>query len=166
MLRLLLSFFLSISGLIFNNIIFEKIKLDGVRPDFFLISVVSIAVLRNDIESALFGFLCGLIRDIFFGHILGFFAICYMLIGYLCGLPFKYFYRENYFVPMILCFFASIGFETIIFIFISRDFIFSALKIILYESVYNTVFIFVIYPILYFFNKKLEIYEIRHNSFF
>lgn len=169
MLRLITNFFLPILGLIINSTVFEYIKLHGVKPDLFIIIIVSISVLRNDIEGALTGFLCGLIRDIFFGKSLGFFAFLYMITGYLCGKPFKYFYRENYFVPMLLCFVSSIFFESSLFIlkfFHQTEIFYGILSVIFPQAVYNTVLILVLYPLLYILNKHIENYEIKRRKFF
>lgn len=169
MLRLITNFLLPIFCLVVNSTVFENIKLHGVRPDLFIIVVICASVLRNDIEGAILGFLCGLVRDIFFSNTIGFFALLYMLVGYLCGKPFKYFYRENYFVPMILCFVATIFFESSVFIlkFFSHNLLFYSLSAIVFpQALYNTVLILILYPLLYLLNKFIESYEIKRRKFF
>ena len=168
MIRVIANLIFPIIGFILNSTILEQVKLHGVKPDLFIVIVVCIAVLRNDIEGSLLGFVCGIIRDIFFGKSLGFFALLYMLTGYLCGRPFKYFYRENYFVPMLLCFCATIFFESCVFIlkfFKPNDFIYAFGSIIFPQSVYNTILILIFYPLIYLLNKQLENYEINRRKF-
>jgi rod shape-determining protein MreD len=169
MIRLVVDFFLPIIAFIINSTIFEHIKLHSVKPDLFIIIIVCMSVLRNDIEGALLGFMCGIMQDMFFGKSLGFFALLYMLTGYFCGKPFKYIYRENYFVPMILCFCATFFFDGCYFLlkFLRPAEIFYALSSIVFpQAVYNTVLILVFYPLMYFLNKKIENHEIRRRNFF
>ena len=142
------------------------IKLNGVKPNLFLIVIVCISVLRDDMESAMIGFFLGLIQDIFFYDRLGFFSFFYLITGYLANKPFKYFYRENYFVPMLLVFLSSIFFGSITFAFsfefsLYKYFFYALIKIILPEAFYNVILIFIIYPVIYFINKKIEIKEIK-----
>ena len=68
MLRVLINIFLLLFGFIINSNLFECIKLQGVKPDLFIIFIVSISVLRSDVEGAIFGFFAG------FGEF--FFASC------------------------------------------------------------------------------------------
>jgi rod shape-determining protein MreD len=118
--------------------------------------------LHNGIEAGLIGFFFGLLRDIFFGKLLGVYALIYMLIGYFSGKPFRYFYRENYFVPVILCFCMTIIFELIVFIInfniFSKDsyFIYSLTKIIFVEATYNALLIFILYRFFYFLDMIIE----------
>ena len=160
--RLIANVFLVVISFIINSTLFEAINLNGVRPDLFIVIIVTVAILRNGSEGALFGFFLGLMQDIFFGNILGFFALIYAVTGYLCGKPFKYIYRENYLVPMILVFVATIFFEVATFFCVvhSLKMFFPALiKIILPKCVYNVCVILFVYPLLYFVNNKLETKE-------
>lgn len=169
MLRVLINIFLLLFGFIINSSLFECIKLQGVKPDLFIIFIVSISVLRSDVEGAIFGFFAGFMCDIFFGRTLGFFALIYMFVGYLSTRPFKYFYRENYLIPMLLCFFATIFFEIVTFALsfsMMENFFYAINKIILPKAIYNTILILGIYPLIYLLNKKLEQREIRNCNFF
>ena len=92
----------------FNFGLLDKLELNYVKADFFLVIIICLDVLRNETESILFGFFWGLTRDIFFSEKICFYAAIYAVTGYLFCKPFKYFYRENFFIPMILVFFATI----------------------------------------------------------
>ena len=164
--RLAFNFFLILISFVINFSFFELIKLNGVKPNLFLIIIICISVLRDDIESALIGFFLGLTQDIFFYNKLGFFSFFYLITGYLANKPFKYFYRENYFVPMLLVFLSSVFFESLVFVFsfdfsLYKYFFYALIKIILPEAFYNVILIFIIYPVIYFINKKLETREIK-----
>lgn len=142
----------------------DKLELNYVKADFFLVIIICLDVLRNETESILFGFFLGLTRDIFFGEKIFFYAIIYATTGYLFCKPFKYFYRENFFIPMILVFFATIFFEITGSVFyygfsFHKYFFYALNKIIFPKAMYNVVLILIFYPILYCINKKLEIYE-------
>lgn len=163
--------FLVLISFVINSSLFEVIRLNGVKPNLFLVIIVCMSVLRNDKESGLIAFFLGLTQDIFFREKLGFFSFFYVATAHLVSKPFKYFYRENYFIPMILVFLSTIFFETVAFIFsfdfsLYKYFFYAMTKIILPEALYNIILIFIIYPVIYSINKKLEAKEIRLTSFF
>ena len=67
-----------------------------------LILTVSFGFMRGKKEGILVGFFCGILIDIFYGNLLGFYALIYMYIGYLNGFLCKVYYDEDVKVPMIL----------------------------------------------------------------
>ena len=142
----------------------DKLELNYVKADFFLVIIICLDVLRNETESILFGFFLGLPRNIFYGETTFFYAIIYAVTGYLFCKPFKYFYRENFFIPMILVFLATIFFDiagsVFYYGFSFYKYFFHVLnKIVFPKAIYNVVLILIFYPILYYINKKLETYE-------
>jgi len=146
----------------------DFIKINIIKPDIIILFIISSAILRSDLEAVILGFFFGLMRDIFFGKLIGIFALSYMLIGYLASKPFKYFYNENYFIPMILCFTTSFLFDAIIFfkIIFSQDinyYFYFIANIILPKAIYNTLLIFIFYPVVYFINIKLLTRESKHG---
>ena len=48
------------------------------------------------------GFFCGILQDVFYGNLLGFYALIYLCIGYAAGCCCKIFYDEEIRVPMLL----------------------------------------------------------------
>ena len=144
----------------------EYIEILGVVPNLTIIIIVSFAVLRLEVEGAIVGFFAGLLQDLFFGNVIGLNAFLYMLIGYMCGKPFKDFYKENYLLPVFLVsggtFFYNFSYYILNFFFRGRIVFLQYLRlIILPEIFYNIILTLPIYGIIYFINTKLERYEKR-----
>jgi len=137
------------------------IEFFGIRPNTALIIVASIAILRTDIDGAITGFFAGLLQDIVFGRAIGLNALLYMCIGIVCGKPFKNFYRENYFLPIVLVAASTVFYEFAIFVttFLFRgrlDMLFYIQRIMLPSLAYNAFLAFPVYRIIYSANKILE----------
>lgn len=140
---------------------FRYIAIFEIKPDTALVFLVGFSFLRNDVEGALMGLFAGLMRDILFGQFVGYYALMYALIGYVCGKPFKDFYRENYLFPVLLTFLSifALEFTTYVthFMLLGRtDTLYYTSKIILPSVAYTTACVFPLYFIVYKINKKLE----------
>ena len=48
------------------------------------------------------GFFCGLLVDLFYGSVFGFYALIYMYVGFLSGYAFRIYYDDDIKVPMLL----------------------------------------------------------------
>ncbi len=143
------------------NVYFDKLF---ISPNTMLVLVISYSIARNDIEGALFGFVNGLLFDIFFGRIIGFYALIGLLIGFIAAKPFKELSPNNFIMPSVMVFSMTIIYETSFYIFgfLLRgrtDFLFYLINIILPEAIFNCVISLAIYPIIYFINKRLEEHE-------
>ena len=151
--------------------VFQYIEILGVKPDTALILVVSYSILRGDVEGALLGFFAGLLQDIYFDPFIGRHALMGLLTGYLCGKPFKNFFRENFLLPLSLVALSSLLYEFIIYVVdflllvkLGLPFLFK--KIILPGSVYTIIFAVPIYSLMYGINNKLENAEKNKRKFF
>jgi len=156
---------------ILQSTLFGYIEFFGIRPNTALIIVVSVAILRSDIDGAITGFFAGLLQDIVFGRVIGLNALLYMCIGAVCGKPFKDFYRENYFLPIFLAVGATFFYEFAIFVatFLFRgrlDMPFYFQRIILPSLAYNAFLAFPLYRVLYSINKALEAQENAGRRFY
>ena len=132
--RWIYNIFLCLFGFAVNFSLLEKLKLNDIKADFFLVVIICICVLRDDFEGVLFGFVFGLMRDVFFGEKIGFYIFVYMLVGYLFCKPFVFCHAIDFYKY----FFYVVG------------------KIIFPKAIYNVIMILFFYPVAYFFNKQLE----------
>lgn len=130
-------------------------------PNTMIVIVISYAIVRNDIEGAVFGFANGLLIDLAFGRLIGFYALITAIVGYLSAKPFEELNPHNIFIPAIMIFAMSILNNLLIYFF--GFLFFNKIKLIEYfvniimpESVFNALVGLVIYPILYYINKNLE----------
>jgi len=165
-----------ISLIIFVNFtlqstIYGYFEFFGIRPNIALIIVISFAILRSDDEGAIIGFFTGLLQDIAFGKAIGLNALIYMCIGYVCGKPFKDFYRENYFLPIVLVATSTVFYEFTIyvttFLFRNRlDIVYYFQRIIVPSLCYNAFLAFPVYRVIYSVNKALEKRERARRGFY
>ena len=86
---------------IFQCTIFKGLALASISPNLLLIFTTSMGFMRGEREGLVIGFFCGLLMDIFFGSLLGFYALLYMFLGYGSGLFHMIFYDEDIKLPMI-----------------------------------------------------------------
>lgn len=112
------------------------------------------------------GFVCGLMIDIFFGPVFGFFTLLYVLIGYVNGFFKSIFYPEDIKLPMILISVSELIYCLIYYIFRfmlrgKLSFGYYFMHIILPEIVYTIVVTLLLYKIIVYINEKLEDMERR-----
>lgn len=155
-----------IVGYLLQTTLFKAISLAGIVPNILIILTSAFGFMRGKNEGMLIGFTAGLLIDIFFGNMLGFYALIYMFIGYLNGFFRRIFYPEDIKLPMIL-----IGASELLYCFICYVFLFLLrgklhlgyyfLHIILPDIVYTVLVTLIIYKGILFVNEWLESYETR-----
>lgn len=85
-----------------QSTIFHYIELAGVVPNLLLIVTMSFGLMRGRREGMLVGFFSGLLVDIFFGNVLGPYALIYMTLGYANGFFHRIYYVEDVLLPMLM----------------------------------------------------------------
>jgi rod shape-determining protein MreD len=140
-------------AILLQTTILEYIKINNIKPNLLLIFIVSIALLRGNIEGAITGFFAGLMQDIVSGKVIGFYALMGMYLGLIVGSLNKRIYRDNIFVALFFSFSASVVYETLVYFFGvflkgHTDFLYSITQIIIPEALYNTTVTIVIFYIL------------------
>jgi rod shape-determining protein MreD len=164
MLRAVVMFVVMFVNLILQSTAFNYIEIINVKPNTALLLIVAYALLRGDIEGAAFGFVSGLLQDLFFGRVIGLYAMLGMVTGFVCGKPFKDFYKENYLIPIFLTGIVCVSYE---FLFYVTYFLFQGKvsimtyfgRIILPETMYTLVVTMPVYRLIYNINKRLESHE-------
>lgn len=167
-------FSISLILLLINSLqstIFQSFKIRGIVPNFYIIIIVSFALLRGSKEGAIVGFFAGLLQDIYYGMAIGFYALLGVYIGYFSGKLNKNFYRERFFLPLILTISSTFFYDFSIYIFTylirgKIQFSFYFYNIILPGVVYTGVISLFVYQVIYFINEKLEVREKKHRNFF
>ena len=151
--------------------IFQNIKLINITPNLLIIVTASFGFMRGKKEGMFVGFFCGLLVDIFFSDLVGFYALIYMLLGYCNGFFKRIFYDEDIKLPLILIAASDFIYCNIVCVFMfvmrSKFQYFTYLKqIILPELIYTIVVTIVLYQIILKINQKLEEDEKRSASKF
>lgn len=171
MLRVCVEALFVIITFVLQSTMFQAMSLANVTPNVMIMLVSIFGFIRGKKEGLFLGFFSGLLVDIFYGDILGFYAFVYMIIGYLNGFFHSRYYKEEIFLPMGLV----IGSDALygIFMYIFRfalrnrsSFGYNFIHIIIPEIVYTLVVTIVFYRIILVVNRKLEKIEKRSASKF
>jgi len=144
-----------------QSTLLDYFKVFNVKPDLMVIFIVSIALLRGNVEGAIIGFFCGLLQDMVTGKILGFYALLGLYLGLIIGSVNKRLYRENFLVIIFFTFISSVVYEFSVclfnyFIIGKIDLLFSFEKIIFPESIYNSVVSVLMYIFVFKLNDRFQ----------
>ncbi len=164
--RVIVEILIIIIAFILQSTVFRTISLGGIVPNLLIIITSAFGIMRGRKEGMLTGFVCGLLIDIFFGSIIGFYALVYMVIGYLNGIFQSLFYPEDVKLPMILISLSEVVYCFIcyVFLFLLRSRLhlgYYIVHIILPEIVYTIVATIVLYRGILYVNEWLETPENR-----
>lgn len=129
-------------------------------PNFLLITTCIFGFMRGSNYGSITGFACGLLVDIFFGDVIGLYALIYMYTGFFSGLFRKMFYSDHIFMPMLLVFSSDFFYNLACYTFRlllrnKLDFSFYFYKIFLPEMVITTFVAFIVYRLFYLLNEKV-----------
>lgn len=136
-------------------------EFNGVIPNLLIILTSAFGFMRGQNNGLMVGFFCGLLCDIFYGSTLGFYALIYMLIGYLNGFFKVIFYPEDIKLPLFLITFSDITYGLInyILLFLLRGkfhFSFYFSSVVFPEAIYTILVTVILYPLIFLINNKLE----------
>ncbi|MDO4477730.1 MAG: rod shape-determining protein MreD [Lachnospiraceae bacterium] len=145
---------------ILQSTVFKFLQIADTSPNLLLILTVSIGFMQGKKEGLFTGFLCGLLFDLFYGSVFGFYALLYMYVGYGCGHLCDIYFDEDIKVPLILITVCDFLFGTTVFLtrFLLRGrFNYGGylLHVIMPEIVYTIILTLILYRILYLINRKL-----------
>ncbi|MDF2592619.1 MAG: mreD [Clostridia bacterium] len=157
-----------ISGLVLLNIIFEATlfqfsRINGIKPDFVIILIISYAILEGGAFSSAIGLVSGLLIDILYGRALGINAFSYMITGYIFGQARENVFRDSIIPPALFNFAAVVIYQHIYFLLmyltgnlLHDGILYSQilLKIILPQGIYNAILGAVIYRFFLRLNNK------------
>lgn len=144
-----------------QSTIFHFLELSGVVPNLLLIVTMSFGLMRGRREGLLVGFFSGLLVDIFFGSVLGPYALIYMTLGYINGFFHRIYYVEDVLLPMIMITLNDFTFNLIVYIvfFLLRNklrFMTYLGDVILPEMIYTILITLFFYKILVRINLHLK----------
>ena len=165
--RILVTAVLLLAAYLLQCAVFPFLEIAGIKPNLMLIVTSSIGFMRGPREGMYTGFAAGLL----IGDMIGFYAIIYLIIGYINGLFRQMYYDEDIKLPLFLTTISEFLYGIVIYflMFLLRsdfDFLFYLNRIIVPELIYTIVITLGFYPLILFINQKLEAEEKRSASKF
>ena len=151
--------------------VFTSLEIAGIKPNLMLIVTASFGFMRGPREGMFVGFASGLLIDIQYGDMIGFYALIYLITGYVNGLFEQIYFDEDIKLPLFLIAASDLvyGLAVYFLTFLLRsdfDFLYYLNRIIVPEAIYTIAVTLIIYPLLLFINHKLEEVEKRSASKF
>lgn len=156
---------------VLESTVFQNLSFASVTPNLLIVVTSAFGFMRGQKEGMLVGFFSGLLIDIFFSEYIGFYALIYMVLGYLNGFFNRIFYPEDIKLPLFLIAASDFIYGNIIciFMFVMRsrfDYFYYLEHIILPELIYTILVTIVLYQIVLKINEALETVEKRSASRF
>lgn len=151
--------------------VFKGLQLASVSPNLLIIVTSSFGFMRGKKEGMVVGFISGLLIDIMFNDLIGFYALIYTLLGYANGFFRKIFYDDDIKLPLTLIAASDFlyGHIVCIFMFIMRsrlDYFYYLKSIIIPELIYTILITLILYQVILRINRSLETEEKRSASKF
>ena len=136
-----------------------------------IIVTATFGFMRGKKEGLIVGFISGLLVDIMFGDLIGFYALIYTVLGYANGYFRRIFYSDDIKLPLVLIAASDLiyGHLVCIFMFIMRskfNYFYYLGTIILPELFYTILITLGLYQLIRLINRKLEDEEKRSASKF
>ncbi len=140
--------------------VFPMINLFDVTPNLMLGLTCAYGIMHGKNHGIVIGIVCGLIVDAFFGFAIGYYAILYMLAGYISGFMNKGFFPDNIRMPIIIFGIADIFYNILVyltFFFMRGDVGFGKyfLHVIAPEAVYTLLVMLLLFPLILVIDNKL-----------
>ena len=167
--RNIILFLVILCGFVLQTTLFQALNFGGISPNILIIITVSYGFMRGKKYGMIVGFICGLLMDIFYGDVLGFYALVYLYIGAANGVFHSIFYQDDIKLPLVLILASDFAysFTCYVLLYLLRrrfDMIFYFKNIIIPEIVY-TVFVTVfIYPCILLLNRSADDVERGDNK--
>lgn len=137
--------------------VLHVISIGSITPNLLLILCVSMGLMRGRKSGMWTGFFTGLLIDLFYGSLFGFYALIYMYAGYFSGYACRIYYDDDIKVPVLLVGIADVLYNLAVyglqFLLRGRLGLGTYLyRIILPEMFYTVLLTLVVYRVFYYIN--------------
>lgn len=151
--------------------VFPSLSFASITPNLLIIVTSAFGFMRGKKEGMMVGFISGLLFDIMFSDLIGFYTLIYTVLGYANGFFRKIFYPDDIKLPLILITASDFLYGNIVclFMFIMRsrfNYFYYLKSIIIPELIYTVLVTLILYTFILHINKKLEAKEQRSASKF
>lgn len=160
-----------IAAFLLQSTIFGKLSFSGIRPNLLIALTASIGFMRGRKDGMGVGFICGLLVDILWGNMVGFYTLIYTVIGYINGSFQRMFYEDDIKLPLAMIGFSDLLYSMVVYICLFMlqgefEFIWFFEHVMLPELVYTILVTLLLYQIILHINRRLEKEEQRSASRF
>ncbi|MBQ4361561.1 MAG: rod shape-determining protein MreD [Lachnospiraceae bacterium] len=160
-----------LTAFLLQSMLFGHTQVVPVRPNLLLIVTSLSGFMNGKKEGIKVGFACGFLWDVFYGDLLGFYALILLVIGYVNGRFRSMFFNVDVRLPLLLTAASDLGFSLIVCItqfFLRGQFSFGnyLIRIMLPELVYTVVILIIVYPLFNRLNIRMHEWEQRSSGKF
>ena len=159
--------FLLVEGcFLLQNTVLKTLEFGAVAPNLLLVITAAFGFIGGRREGMYIGVLCGLLIDIFYGQLFGYYTLLYTLIGYVNGFFHAVFYDRDIKQPMLLIALSDLAYGLIQYFiqFLLRgkfDFGFYFMNVIIPEFLYTVVLTLIFYRGILKLYEKLDTWTIQ-----
>ena len=159
--RNVILFFVIITGFVLQTTLFQALSLGSISPNIMIIITAAYGFMFGKHYGMTVGFICGLLMDIFYGDVLGFYALIYLYIGAANGFFNSIFFQEDIKLPLLLIavsdFCDSFVCYVLLYLLRSRFHLVFYLKHVIVPEMIYTIFVTVfLYPLILLLNWTRE----------
>lgn len=146
-----------------QTIFFTHFTIAGIMPNVFIILMLYIGLYMGRTMGVIYGIIYGILIDIWVGKSLGLTSVALTLVGILGGLFDKTLSKDSRLTVLLMGAICTIIYEIVLYFFNYMFFkinieIYSFLKILFIETIYNVLLIIIVYPLM-----KATGYEIENE---
>lgn len=158
--------FVILFSFVLQTTVFQTLNFGGISPNLLIIVTASYGFMFGRRYGMTVGFICGLLMDIFYGNVLGFYALIFLYIGAGNGVFHRVFYQDDIKLPLALISLSDLVYSLLCYVllFLLRgrfEFLFYLQNIIIPEVVYTIFITIFLYPCILFLNREVEHTEKR-----
>ena len=146
-----------------QTIFFTHFTIAGIMPNVFIILMLYIGLYMGRTMGVIYGIIYGILIDIWVGKSLGLTSVALALVGILGGLFDKTLSKDSRLTVLLMGAICTIIYEIVLYFFNYMFFkinieMYSFLKILFIETIYNVLLIIIVYPLM-----KATGYEIENE---
>jgi rod shape-determining protein MreD len=157
--RNIILFCVILIGFVLQTTVFQTLNFGGIAPNILIIITATYGFMFGKKCGMVVGFICGLLMDIFYGSVLGFYALIYLYIGAANGAFHSIFYQDDIKLPLALIMASDFvySFVCYVLLFLLRgrfNFLYYLKSIIVPEMIYTIVVTLFLYPCILVLNRE------------
>lgn len=162
--RILVNLLLILTAFIIQNSVFPLIPFMAATPNLLLILTLSFGFMAGKRAGMMYGFLAGILLDLFYSGPFGFYTLFYIFVGYLNGICTEYYYEDYITLPLILSIVNELAYNLYVYVFrfLIRgrlNFLYYLRELMIPETIFTVVTTLFLYRFLLYVNRKMKEFE-------